>query len=93
MQDLSVEGVRQMFGGQFFEAREKILLLGEALKFEGIFPKKCIKIIDKISEKFNENYLRLKKAKYFSFSSSFFEHIIAVGCKLILIDFSLHILC
>ena len=31
MQDFSVEAVSQMFGGVFFERREKVLLFGEAL--------------------------------------------------------------
>ena len=43
MQDFSVEWVRQMFGGSFFEGRDKILLSGEALKFGGIFQKFALK--------------------------------------------------
>ena len=37
MTDFSVEGVHQMFGGQIFEGRNEILLLGEALKSKVIF--------------------------------------------------------
>ena len=44
MQDLSVDGIRQMFGGPIFEGLVKILLLSEAMKFEGII------------QKFNQNY-------------------------------------
>ena len=36
MQDFSVEGVHQMFGGPIFEGRNEILLLGKTLKF-GVF--------------------------------------------------------
>ena len=50
-----------MFGGQIFEGRNEIFLLGKALKFGVIFPKICIKIIKKLEKllrKFlkNENF-------------------------------------
>ena len=32
MEDFSVDGIHQMFGGPIFEGRNKILLLGKALK-------------------------------------------------------------
>ena len=56
MQDFSVEGVRQMFGGPFFKGLDKILLLAKPRKL-GNFSKKCIeiikikKIIEKVPEK------------------------------------------
>ena len=48
-------GVRQMFGGSFFEWNE-ILLLGKALKFGVIFQKYALKLIKiwKIIEKFEK---------------------------------------
>ena len=54
MQDFSVEGVRQMFGGPIFEGRNEILLLGKVLKFRVIFQKYVLKFIKtwKIIEKF-----------------------------------------
>ena len=45
MQDFSVEKVRQIFGGPFFEGRDKILVLGEALKFGEIFKKFALKLL------------------------------------------------
>ena len=38
-------GVRQMFGGQIFEGRNEMLLLGKALKCEVIFQKYALKLI------------------------------------------------
>ena len=56
MQDFSVEGVHQMFGGQIFEGLNQILLLGKALKFRVIFQKYELKLIKiwKISENIRE---------------------------------------
>ena len=46
MLDLSVEGVRQMFGGgPIFRGWNEILLLGKALKFGVIFQKYELKLI------------------------------------------------
>ena len=54
---LSVEWVRPMFGGPFFEGREKILVSGEALKFGAIFQKFALKLLNicKFKEKISEN--------------------------------------
>ena len=44
MQDFSVEGVQQMFGGPIFEGRNEILVLGKTLKFRTIFQKYALKL-------------------------------------------------
>ena len=61
MLDFSVEGGRQMFDGPFFEGRDKILILGKALKFVVIFQKFALKLLNirKITEKISE------KCKFF----------------------------
>ena len=58
MQDVAVEGVRQMFGGvPFYEGRNEILLLAKA-KNSRNFSKTCIKInkIEKLLRKFREKF-------------------------------------
>ena len=67
MQDFLVEGVRQMFGGQFFKGG-KILLLGEPLKFLENFSKICIKIINHM-QFYGENF---RKSGNISRKLSFF---------------------
>ena len=50
MQDISVDGSGKCLRGPFFTSRDKILLLGEALQFGGIFQKICIKIIKNLKD-------------------------------------------
>ena len=44
MQDFSVEGVRQMFGGSDFSRVERNFAIGQSPKIWGNFSKICIKI-------------------------------------------------
>ena len=46
VQDFSIEGVHQMYGGPIFEGGNEILLLGKALKFRVIFQKYALKLIE-----------------------------------------------
>ena len=62
--------VRQLFGRPFIEGRDKILLLGEAVKFDVTFQKCALKLfkISKIIEKLQ------KKAKFSRDLSCFCSH-------------------
>ena len=55
LQDFLVEVVRKKFMFPFFEGCDKILLLGEALKFGENFEKNCIKLIKTIKT-YAENF-------------------------------------
>ena len=45
MQDFSVEGVRQMFGGSDFRGSEREFTIGQILKIWGNFSKYALKLI------------------------------------------------
>ena len=59
MQDFSVEGLRQMFGGSDFSRVERNFTIGQSAKTWGNFSKNCIKInkyfFAKLLGKFEKN--------------------------------------
>ena len=60
--------VRQTCGGPFLEGRDQIFLLGEALKFGGIFQRFALKLLKLLSRKFLKNLM-----KFFYFLSAEWE--------------------
>ena len=63
MEDFSVEAVRQMIGGPFFEGSDKVFQLNKATKFAG--SKICNRIMkyDKISVGISEKRKFIKKTQ------------------------------